>query len=457
MKFTLCVLATIACASADTFELLQDKQVVTPGASVIIRVHPVNGSAIGAARWNVSPKIDGVEETHDDSSFTYTAPISRLNPCLPVRVTATMNAGTKQEESHSVYFALTTADRVSIQEPCPGSNIVMSVIGFEQAGGASAKGDQKFFFDIFDSRPLPGLKGKADDIFGPPWRWWGSVRIASYPQQITTPVSQFASGFATQVGNLPVNQLAAFGEFRAGIEKRIASFRQLFLAVPATTSERTSLGVVAYFGGLADLNPPEQRVAVLEIPPPATPQRFAFDTVFPSKQYPILSVSGTKYIGLTTPDHNSFYWQYAAGFRLTTRYFDPDGTLLSAPAMFSATFGQNELVTGGHRRGIVGTFEGFYPLPLGPRGKNASLFYLFGRADLRLGRANVGRATAVPLAPALDAATNSPVSATNPGVAVIAIPSNRDLYSIGVGIDAVQVINAIGTKLKDKSGAQAVK
>ncbi len=396
------------------------------------------------ADWDVSPLIAGAGVTalNNTNTLTYQAPYPAAGSCVQIAVTATKKGS---QESHTVYFALTTAgpaNRFDAQEPCPGSLITVAIIGFEQAGGTSARSAQKFFVDMFDSRPLPVFKrpGSSDDpVYGPAWRWWGAIRIASYPQQIASPVGQF--NVAADFAKLPTNQLAGFGEFRAGLERRLKSFRQPFLPVAGGSSERTTLGWIAYFGGLADLNALSEHIQVFSIPAAGTPQRQAFDNVFPTKTYPVLGAPEIRYVGLTGPDHPGFYWQYAAGFRLTTRYFDPDGTMLAAPALFSATFGQNELVTGGARRGVVGVFEGFYPLPLGPRGKNANLFYLFGRADIRLNRANLGT-TPLVLSPALDSKNNA-IRPDNPMVAIIALPSNRDLYSIGIGLDAVEVINAI--------------
>jgi len=38
---------------------------------------------------------------------------------------------------------------------------------------------------------------------------------------------------------------------------------------------------------------------------------------------------------------------------------------------------------------------------------------------------------------------------------LIAVPSNRDLYTVGLGVDAIQVINAIATAAEGKQGCRA--
>ena len=437
---------------AATFSISRDKEFLAPSGMVTFKVVSPSGGTAPAATWEISsPMLQGATLTpsSDMTSATYKAPDQIVGNCVQVAVTATVAKDSKTKESETAYSVIRQAaietNGSDVQEPCPGSIIAVTIIGLEQAGGTSAKSTRKFFFDIFDSRPLPFFhrKNSVDDsVYGPAWRWWGTVRIASYPQQLSSPVGQL--DIPTEVAKLPVNRIAGFGEFRAGLERRIGrGFRQPFLPVPGGSHERTTLGLTVDFGGLADLTDSIERVELYTIPPPNTPQRMAFDSVFPIKKYPVLN--GADYVGLTGPDHPRFYWQYGAGFRLTTRYFDPDGTMAAAPALFSATFGQNELVTGGYRRGIVATFEGFYPLPLGPRGKNTNLIYLFGRADLRLGRASIGTTPLALSSPPTKDKDGNPitVSATDTDVAIIAVPSNRDLYSIGVGLDALQVINAI--------------
>src|SRR5207244_12978179 len=97
--------------------------------------------------------------------------------------------------------------------------------------------------------------------------------------------------------------------------------------------------------------------------------------------------------------------------------------------------GQHELVSGGTLRGLTGKFEGFYPLSVGKPDSDKIVLYLYGRANLRFGRA----VEVTPLV--LQKATN--VTADNPAIAVIAQPRARDSYTIGVGVDAVQLISKL--------------
>ncbi len=316
-------------------------------------------------------------------------------------------------------------------------NVHHSVIGLEQGGASSAKSDQRFFFDFHAARALPG---RLHGILGPRWRWWGNVRIASYPQQITTPVAEFSAKFSEQVGQLKVNELADFGEFRTGLEFRLTGSPVALIPDTGARFQRSALSVFAYFGALGQLNSPNlsmaDRVPVFQLPVAGSPQKQRFDQVFPASQYTALNARETRYLGLTTPERDRFFRQYGAGLRLTTFFFeDALGMPQPGPAMVAVSLGQNELVSGGYLRGVVTNVEGIYPLRVLEVRKSGEQFvlYLFGRANLRIS----GSRQTTPLL--LQPATG--ISAADPRVAVIAQPSNRDMYSIGVGVDVVALIS----------------
>jgi hypothetical protein len=282
------------------------------------------------------------------------------------------------------------------------------------------------------------------------------VRIASYPQQVNAPVAEFIQNFASNAGNLKVNEVARFGEFRSGIDVRI---RSLDTALPIAGGEQKStLSLFAYFGALAAFHPPTgaagfassstsslitNLVQVYSIPqnvynandPNRTPQAAAFSARYPADKYPSLTLPGTRYVAFTPPDRDQFYRQYGAGLRLTTRFYDENHILLPSPAMVSASFGQNELVSGSRLRGVVGRFEGFYPYRIRSTGLE---FYLFGRANLKLGPASQRQPVVLQLA---KDSSGAAIPITDPGVAIIAEPSRRDLYTIGFGVDLSSVVN----------------
>lgn len=333
--------------------------------------------------------------------------------------------------------------------PDEAADITTGIVGFEQTGASSAESDRNFFFDFFISRPLPGLGQSDSDLFGPRLRWWGDVRIASYPQQVNPPIADFIANFAQQAGSVKINEIARFGEFRTGLDIRLHS---LDIPFPFSGGEQTSsLSFVTYYGGLGAFHPPTgssvvastttntlitNMVPVVTIPagaystdPNRSPQAVAFADRYPASKFPSLALPGTKYAAFTLPDRDQFYHQYGAGLRLTTRFYDENHNLIPAPAMVSATFGQNDLVSGGKLRGVVGRFEGFYPYRI--KSPGVTIFF-FGRANLKLGHANERQPIA--LQPATDNSGN-PIPISNPQVAIVGEPSRRDLYTIGFGFD----------------------
>ena len=337
-----------------------------------------------------------------------------------------------------VVSAFLIAAPLALAAPCKpedrrGGEIAEAIVGFQQAGGASAESKQRFFFDFFVSRPLPifgtsdyGCEKDDDNSrFGPRTRWWGNVRVASYPQQIDTPAAKFISSFSQQVGQLPVNKLAQSAEFTTGLEERLVAFHFGLSGNDALGRQRFVLSWFAGGGATGPLDPAET-LRVFATPSPASPDYARFQATYPK-------AANSQFIGFISPDRDRFFRQYSSGIRLTTFYEDVYGhSYLAAPAMVSISFGQNEQVTGGALRGVVGRFEAFYPLVLwGDRSSRAGIVYLFGTALLRVGGSN--SSDPFVLQP-------SDVPGYDARVAIVTLGSNRDMYMIGAGIDIGQLI-----------------
>jgi hypothetical protein len=94
-----------------------------------------------------------------------------------------------------------------------------SIVGYHQAGAASADFAQNFFMDFFISRAL-----HCKELWDGRLSLWGDVRIASAPQQVSTAVATFVTDFGNQVGKLPVNQLALSADFQSGLEGRLKTW-----------------------------------------------------------------------------------------------------------------------------------------------------------------------------------------------------------------------------------------
>jgi len=106
--------------------------------------------------------------------------------------------------------------------------------------------------------------------------------------------------------------------------------------------------------------------------------------------------------------------------------------------MISASFGQNEFVTGGMLR--VSSAPSKDSIPFRSARARKCLRFLSVRPNQPATRTS--RLSFHPLA--LTPAPGVPV--TDPNVAVIALPSNRDLYTIGIGMDALQLFSNFKAK-----------
>ncbi len=406
--------------------------------------------------WTIEPPVERLIAQPGDGESSFpshtvaitTPPVGGQTPNRKKTVAYTGSVTLKCDALGKAETALIRLTHPSATEPDEGADITTVITGFEQAGAVSADSDQQFFFDFFISRPLPGIHWSHPETFGPALRWWGDVRIASYPQQVNTPVARFAQEFGQEAGNVKVNEVARFGEFRSGLEFRFASLPNPFAF--AGGKQRSALGLIVSYGALGAFHPPTgaatfasastnslitNLVPVFSIPTGDTPQAEAFRARYPVDKYPDLKSSGAQYVAFTVPDRNQFYRQYGAGIRLTTRFYNDEGELLSAPAMVTASFGQHELVAGGKLRGVVGKFEGFYPFRIKDSGLT---IFLFGRGNLRIG-GQVTESKPIVLPRAKDSSGNS-IPITESHVAIIAEPSRRDMYTIGVGIDLASLI-----------------
>ena len=105
------------------------------------------------------------------------------------------------------------------------------------------------------------------------------------------------------------------------------------------------------------------------------------------------------------------------------------------------TLGQDQLITEGGYKGAVVRADVFYPLPVGQKDGKFEMLFLFATANLRISKPQNG----VPLV--LERITDVPLHRND--VAIVAVPSARDTYRIGVGIDFVNLFNSWRNKARN--------
>lgn len=332
-----------------------------------------------------------------------------------------------------------TSEPVSVPPPSPNATPIRqdlqlvvkplgefsrAIVGFEQAGASSAKSVQKYFFDLTISTPLP-FQRNIDPYFGPRSRAWGTVRVTSVPQQVTSSVGTFATGFATQAAGVKVNEIAQAIEFLGGVEIRLLTgpgkLPLPFGSFDNSTTNKFTLSLIAG-GGATTPFTPRDTLEVFKVSPgaPGLPAQ----------------AQGKDFVAFVSPDRDRFFRQFYAGLRARTYYFtsgNEDIPLLRYPATLDVTFGQNEAVTGGRLRGGVLRLEGFFPLPY----ENLNYINLFGTAMMKLSRTRITEPLILEPAPA-----GTTVPASN--VVIVTVPQiNRDYYRMGVGIDFIAFIKAL--------------
>lgn len=294
--------------------------------------------------------------------------------------------------------------------------VVRALVGFEQVGASGTPSDQNFLFDLFITRPT----------FNNYVRWWGDVKVASFPQQENTDLVTFGQQFATTFGNLKVNQMAESAEFLTGPEVIITKIPKKF--------------EVSLFagGGASGPNNPADNVTVFTVPAANSAQSMGFASFV--KQF-TPNVPTSQYVAFMPESTDRFLREWQGGMRLYTFYNHAQNGLGGLPASVEFSIGQNEFVTGGHLSGLVGHVAATHPFTFQTSAGKSVTIYLFGEATTAYVRRSYS--TALPLAPAVDSSGN-PIPITNSGVTIVTVPGNRrDTYRIGVGMDLISVLTSL--------------
>jgi len=318
-----------------------------------------------------------------------------------------------------------------------GGQFYRIILGGQQVGASATQGVQKLFGDLYAEIPGPplGRRRPTDMVYGNRLRFWGSVRLTSIPQP--APVQLTNVDLGKLVSNLNTSQLAQSIAFLWGPEFRIFSHppsppgTSVYVG-PNNNTDDTRGGqkftgsIIIGLGAETPIQP--QSSATLVNAAVGDAQKLYHDITgnVPDPKYTSLA--------LISQDRSRFLRQYFVGFRLKTHYFTAAGIPITRPpAILDVALGQNEVVTDGHLHGGVLRFEGFFPMPY-----KLSMFYLFGRAYLRLS-GNPRLTSSYALAPA-------EASATFPSATVAPLtlpPPNRDIYSFGIGMDLLSVVGKL--------------
>jgi hypothetical protein len=386
--------------------------------------------------WRLTPAFAGTLSPANGTSSTFTVNIDKTNSAA---VEGLLKVIAKHGASDSVVYPLYVS---ALCTPNYGGDLTRITVGFEQIGASGIESTQKYAFDFFIDRPIPTSAvtnaASAAAYLGPPLKWWGEVRIGSYPQQVSTEAASFATGFVTNAGKLPVNRLVQTAEFTTGPELRLLGSASAAHPLIGSSLERFALTV---FGGVGAVGPfplVSDSLPVFLVPDPATAQGKAFARgIAKIASDESLHVS-TTYVAFRPEAPDRFLLNWSLGLRLYTFYASETGEpLQTAPATVSIAWGRNDMIAG--RRGSAFHVSAYYPFALGDRADPASLIlYLFGDAWMTARPAKFS-APDYQLEVAHDAAGKS-IPASNSAVTIVPVLDEpRDTYRLGVSIDLLKL------------------
>jgi hypothetical protein len=283
------------------------------------------------------------------------------------------------------------------------------IMGVEQTGGASTKSQGKPFLNLFINTPLIFDKGSATDKL-PRVSVWGDVRLTSTPAQVKE-FSNISSAAVDTILGGKANELAMGFDFVVGPEFRFARF------------DNVTMSFITAFGAVSPLNPKDS-VELFEVPKEGSSQEEAFFEQFPGAK-------GKEHIAFISAERDRFLRHYYGGIRFRTYTKDGDDIQNVFPSMLDVTFGQSEAVTGGKLHKFVFGLDGFYVLPFPT---DYRFLYLFGSAKFKVGGPKTIKTPFL-----LDTSASS-VKVTDANVFIAdPIPSNRDVYRIGFGVDLFEL------------------
>jgi hypothetical protein len=301
-----------------------------------------------------------------------------------------------------------------------------AVGGYQYSESSSAKGETNGFFDLYLSTVMPGLKGfnkRSAKLEMKPWRLWINLRLTSVPQQNEKNIGALGPEYFSDLSKLKFNEIASAAEFMFGLDIT------LWRTDKIVNNGHVTLGLLFAAGAITNIKPTSDEVKTFKIS----------DEV--KERYPDENYDNIEYVAFVPQDVNRFYRQYYAGFRVKvyTHENGNDKGKTTFPAMFDATWGLNDAVSG--RKGDffrkpVFRFDLFFPFKI-----IDIPMYFFGTLIVNADKESID----MPLF--LEPTTEEDeVKPWSPNLLKIAVPENdRDYYRIGLGID-------LSALLKKKNG-----
>lgn len=330
--------------------------------------------------WQATPEFAGTLSAPNGTATTFRY---NVDPQAAILVDGIVTVTARKGGNDTATYALHVGPQC--REEYDG-DMTRVTIGYEQIGASGLESTQKYAFDFFVTRPVPipplkwlearGLR----PYFGSPLKWWGEVRVGSYPQQVSTEAAAFGTGFFTSSGKLPVNKLVQTAEFTSGPELRLLGSANAARSVVSSNLQRLTLTAFFGLGAVGPFPLVSDSLPVFLVPDSTTPQGKAFAQALPKMTTESIQVT-SKYVAFRPEVPDRFLINYTVGLRLYTFFASENGQpLQTPPAMVSIAWGRNDLIASS-RDGRAWHISAFYPLAFGDRADSTALIlYIFGDA-----------------------------------------------------------------------------
>lgn len=293
----------------------------------------------------------------------------------------------------------------------------------------------------------PWSDRNADPLEAPIW-WFFNPRITSVPQAPTALSNLNVQGF-TDIFSSKQTNLVQGVDVQGGFEFMIVKPRdgRAFFGSFKNTKARLGLAWVVGGGFASPFAAPGTNPTVFTLDP-NSPLRHQFQASgaqfcgAPPATSPCDIPSRFTNITFVNQERSRFFRKYYTGLRLKTYNFSKafsshdcnpgyknecEGVYNAYPGILDLTVAQDEQVTGGHLSGWLFRLDVAYPLPFLPG------TYAFGGVNSAFKKNQNSDPVFLP------PTSNTPIS--DPSVFQVKVPlRDRDNYSLGIGVDLLQVI-----------------
>ncbi len=329
------------------------------------------------------------------------------------------------------------------------------IAGYEQSGANSANSVGRLYIDVYYAHEL--RRASSPDNKPAAWQLFGNVDIGSSAQNLTSTVGDYVAGISGTASSIKINQVASAAEFLTGLEYNALRTRTRRLAI---FGEYGALGALqtgelnnTYAFPAQDTQAYNLLVDAEQMAPGYNPaQSIATTCSFSSSSLITGVANNCMFVEFSQPQP---YFDQEAYVGIRAVSFLPGSVFAgAAPAILSAGAGANHAVNLNMDFNSL-RFDGLVPFAVPSTGGAQSktpVLYLFGYASLAIDHSHFPNSSNfINLNPVSSVIANNKLQTPSSGNTYV-IYSQRtpqEFYSIGVGLDLVEIWSALSTSKKN--------